>query len=352
MISPVTVFKKLFTPRQKPLYYVVEEAEWSIRWDGRYITQEVNRQFGLTATVRERFDTLRNSITHFGSRNMYLTTEAYKSLHKSNVAIFTWFHGTLEDEGLLATLPAGVARAERVHTSCQISKEFLISQGVDMKKLVVIPLGVDLELFTTTTRDKKSQVRKALGIPEEVFLVGSFQKDGNGWGKGLEPKPIKGPDVFCDVVEKLHHQHPVYVLLTGPARGYVKSRLAEKKIPFKHVYLPNYQDIAHYYQLLDMYLITSRAEGGPKAVLESMASGVPLVTTRVGMAHDMVEHQVNGLVAEVDDVTSLVQHTQRIIEDTSLSAQLVSNGLDTVQKYAWSTIAQQYYDQLYAPFLR
>ena len=348
----MTVFRKLFTPRQKSLHYVVENAEWSIRWDGRYITQEINRQFELAATIENDFKGLRNSVVHFGSRNMYLMTGAYKRLHKSNVAIFTWFHGTLEDKELLATLSVGVARAERVHTSCQISKDFLINQGVNEKKLAVIPLGVDLKLFTPATPEEKSQAKKALGIPEEAFLIGSFQKDGNGWGEGMEPKPVKGPDVFCDVIERLYPQYPVYALLTGPARGYVKSRLAKKKIPYRHIYLPNYQDIAKYYQLLDMYLITSRAEGGPKAVLESMASGVPLVTTRVGMAHDMIEHQINGLVAEVDDVTSLIQHTQRVMEDPDLLNQLASNGLETAQRYAWSTIARQYYQLLYAPFLR
>jgi len=44
-------------------------------------------------------------------------------------------------------------------------------------------------------------------------------------------------------------------------------------------------------QALDLYIVASREEGEPKAILESMASGVPLVTTEVGQAMDFVEHE-------------------------------------------------------------
>jgi glycosyltransferase involved in cell wall biosynthesis len=42
---------------------------------------------------------------------------------------------------------------------------------------------------------------------------------------------------------------------------------------------------------MDIYIVTGWHEGGPKAVLESMAAGVPLVTTRVGQAMDLVQNE-------------------------------------------------------------
>jgi glycosyltransferase involved in cell wall biosynthesis len=59
------------------------------------------------------------------------------------------------------------------------------------------------------------------------------------------------------------------------------------------------------YQALDLYLITSRQEGGPKAVLESMASGIPLVSTRVGQGMDLIAHGRNGWVVDVSDIEAL-----------------------------------------------
>ena len=59
--------------------------------------------------------------------------------------------------------------------------------------------------------------------------------------------------------------------------------------------------VAKAYRALDVCLVTSRDEGGPKAVLEAMATGVPLVTTRVGQAADLVRHARNGYIVDVED---------------------------------------------------
>ena len=42
-------------------------------------------------------------------------------------------------------------------------------------------------------------------------MVGSFQKDGEGWEEGLTPKHIKGPDVFVEVVKRLNREHLFFV---------------------------------------------------------------------------------------------------------------------------------------------
>ena len=69
-----------------------------------------------------------------------------------------------------------------------------------------------------------------------AFVVGSFQKDGVGWGEGLEPKLIKGPDVLVAALEQVHAEAPgLVVLLTGPARGYVRQELDRLGIPYRHV---------------------------------------------------------------------------------------------------------------------
>jgi glycosyltransferase involved in cell wall biosynthesis len=101
-------------------------------------------------------------------------------------------------------------------------------------------------------------------------------------------------------------------LLSGPARGFVKKGLEEAKIPYTHVYLNSYPDVAKLFQALDLYIVASRQEGGPKAILESMASGVPLVTTRVGQAMDLVKHGVNAFMADVEDVEALTAYALKV----------------------------------------
>ena len=75
---------------------------------------------------------------------------------------------------------------------------------------------------------------------------------------------------------------------------------------------------------LDLYLVSSREEGGPKAIVESMASGVPLVTTNVGMANDFVIDQVNGgLVHDFDPNSIAVKISQILITPTLSNSNFV-----------------------------
>src|SRR5690606_10235826 len=135
---------------------------------------------------------------------------------------------------------------EFVHTSCTISKELLTKWGVPSEKIVIVPLGVDLQIFKQNKYDGQ-QLRRYLGIEENAFIIGSFQKDDIGWNNSGIPKLEKGPDILCDVLEKLAQKHKIFVFLTGPSREYVKNRLKKASIPFQHVFLQNYLDIAQYY---------------------------------------------------------------------------------------------------------
>ncbi|MBA3433794.1 MAG: glycosyltransferase, partial [Actinobacteria bacterium] len=136
-----------------------------------------------------------------------------------------------------------------------------------------------------------------------------------GWGDGLEPKLIKGPDVFLAVAERLREQVPeTMVLLTGPSRGYVKTGLERLEVPYRHALLPDVDAVAQAYEAIDVCLVTSRDEGGPRAVLEAMATGVPLVTTKVGQATDLVRHGENGWLVEVEDVDGLVGWTVHVAD--------------------------------------
>ncbi len=342
-----------FFSKRREIVYIIEQANWSIRWDGFYITSHIKQIPNVPIRMSHDWLPIKRSLLHFGSRNLYLP-EKFRRIHKSNSVIFTWFHyGSDQPSAYTKDLPEGSRRADLIHTSCQISKQQLVYWGAQEEKIVVIPLGVDLQLFCPITAEEKVRRRKLLGIPEHAIVIGSFQKDGNGWGEGNTPKLIKGPDVFCDTVIRLQHRHrhPVYVFLTGPARGYVKKRLSEHHVPFKHVYTEDYRKIGDYFPLLDLYIVASRCEGGPKAVLESMASGVPLISTKVGMAPDIVTHGQNGFLAEIENIEELSSYAEKILDDTALREHIVKNGLKTAQHFGWETIARYYYEKMYAPLL-
>jgi glycosyltransferase involved in cell wall biosynthesis len=152
---------------------------------------------------------------------------------------------------------------------------------------------------------------------------------------GLEPKLLKGPDVFVAVVARLRERiQDLSVLLTGPARGYVRRELERLGIPHRHLLLSTREELGLAYHDVDVCLVTSRQEGGPKATLEAMASGVPFVSTRVGQAAELVREGENGLLADVDDVDALAAAVERVHDDRDLCARLRAAGRVTAEAHA------------------
>jgi glycosyltransferase involved in cell wall biosynthesis len=327
----------------KAIYYVVEGYGWSVDHDGRSIMANLTDiSFAVTTTHYG----IRNSIAHFGSINTFMTDDRLKLPHKSNKIVVTWFHFSPGDKRV-ELIPQALEYVGLWHTSCNIARDKLIEFGIPKEKITVIPLGVSLNVFSVPTSQQKESVRSKLGISKGKVVIGSFQKDGDGWGRGLKPKLIKGPDIFCDVIEQLQKQYDLFVLLTGPARGYVKGRLEKAGVPYLHRFLTSLDELAEYYKAIDLYIVASRQEGGPKSILESLASGVPLVTAKVGMAPDVITDGVNGFLTSVGDVGDIAKKASYIIENRDLRNEFRVNGLKTVKNYDWPIIASLYRKNIY-----
>jgi glycosyltransferase involved in cell wall biosynthesis len=151
----------------------------------------------------------------------------------------------------------------------------------------------------------------------------------------LEPKYVKAPDMLVATLERLRGSIPeLSVLLTGPARGYVRSELERLRVPYVHVQLGSRDELATAYHALDVYLVSSRQEGGPKASLEATAAGIPLVTTRVGQAQELLTDGVDALLADVDDADALAAAVLRLYEDVTLAPRLRLAGRVTAEAYS------------------
>lgn len=85
---------------------------------------------------------------------------------------------------------------------------------------------------------------------------------------------------------------------------------------------------------------------------ESWATGVPIVSIRVGMAADYIRDGENGFLTEPEDYKALAEKAIRVIEDSSLREKFIRNGFNDVRQLDWSVIADQYYNKLYKQYLR
>lgn len=160
-----------------------------------------------------------------------------------------------------------------------------LSQLTD-KKIISIPFWINQQIWFEI--EDKITLRKKHNFVEEKYYIGSFQRDTEGHDL-KSPKLIKGPDRFIEIVENLFNINKnIEVILTGKRRQYVISELNKRKIPFKYYEMASFQEINELYNLLNLYIVSSRIEGGPQAVVECGITKTPIISTDVGIASEIL----------------------------------------------------------------
>ena len=142
--------------------------------------------------------------------------------------------------------------------------------------------------------ENKKEAREKLGIDLGKYCIGSFQRDTEG-SDLKTPKLEKGPDLFCDYLirnkEKMQELGDVHVLLGGWRRQYVEKRLKAAKINYTLFEKTNLATIRSLYAACDLYIVSSRYEGGPQAIIEAAAMRVPIISTDVGISNKVLSNK-------------------------------------------------------------
>jgi glycosyltransferase involved in cell wall biosynthesis len=341
------------TPQRPPVGVVIERADWAIRWWGTYTVEEANKIAPGTAWTTTDPAQLTSGVVQFGSQFQWVEWFRYVSPKCRTVA--TYFHGGYND-GLQMTrhidgFRRSIPHLAHIVTSATLVRDRLISWDIPADMISIIPIGCETGRFSPTTPEQRQIARERFGIRPDEIAIGSFQKDGDGWGAGDVPKLIKGPDLFLAAVEKLAKDIPVFVLLGGPARGYVRKGLERLGIRHAYHYAPDRDELAKLYHPLDLYLVTSREEGGPMALMESMASGVPVVSTRVGMAPDLIEDGVSGALVDVEDVPAIVARARGLLALPDRAAALKRTARQSVLQADWSVVGRRHLEEVWRPLL-
>jgi len=321
-----TIPKKIESVKWKPfsrLFIVKDSSNWVVSWETHEIAAICDKlQIHSVCKVSHRY--FSRQCVFFSNRHFLLQDDWLKLRHRIATPYYHGKPGTgyAEFDRIYNKFCKYHVHIERIQVTNTEMRDIILASGINPDKVFLIPIGINLNYFSFRSINSQTEARRKWDIPETAFVVGSFQKDGNGWKDGNTPKLIKGPDIFIKALSLLKKSVPeLLVLLSGPARGYVINELIKHGIQYRHIYLDNYPDIVSLYHVLDVYVISSRQEGGPKAILESMATGVPLVTTRVGQAIDLVEHEKNGWMVDVSDHEALahwIEHVYRNINSLYL----------------------------------
>ena len=226
-----------------------------------------------------------------------------------------------------------------------------------------IPYSVDTEIFQphVSGNTSKAEIRAHYRVPDDVFLISNFMRDSFGHDLGV-PKDQKGAELLLEVGVSLRDRGiPVHFLLAGPRRHWIRQNLQKCSIPYtfigketerddQDINIINVKEMSDLYRASDIHLISSRWEGGPRSVLEAAATKTSVLSTRVGIAPDILEEQsLYESVGEVLDKLeqhyrsralddSLEKHYQTVVTEHTVEAnvprfQRLYRGIDRVQPF-------------------
>jgi len=154
------------------------------------------------------------------------------------------------------------------------------------KKITSIPFWIDQNLFFEIKN--KEALREKYGFKKNDFIIGSFQRDTEGSDLS-SPKLIKGPDIFLEITKKLLKSNKdIKILLTGKRRQFLINNFKQYSVPYKYFEMVDIEVINELYNILDLYIVTSRTEGGPQAILECAITKTPIISTDVGVASEIL----------------------------------------------------------------
>ena len=165
------------------------------------------------------------------------------------------------------------------HTISDKSSEQLAS--LTTKKIYNFPFWVNSKLWFHIP--ESTNLKLKYKIPEDRYVLGSFQRDTEG-KDGVSPKLSKGPDRFIQIIRKIAKKREIFVLLTGYRRQYIIKLLEKYKIEYIYYEKVSFEELNELYNCLDLYIVSSRVEGGPQSIFECGLSKTPIISTDVGIA--------------------------------------------------------------------
>lgn len=224
-------------------------------------------------------------------------------------------------------------------------RDDLVALGVaPASKFAVVRLGIELDERVSDGEEERRATRRLLGIPPDAFVV--------GW-VGRMTAVKRTEDVARTMRALVDRGVDAYLCLVGdgPDRAGLERHMHELGIVRRCLFVGYQEDVARFYDAIDVLLLTSVNEGTPVSVIEALASGHPVVATRVGGVSDVVRDGVDGFLVDVGDVELLGARLAELAGDPELRARMGSAGRAHVTgRYAVERLVDDV-DRLYRELL-
>ncbi len=226
------------------------------------------------------------------------------------------------------------------------------------EKIKVIPLGFDLTPFFTDTENKRKDFRTRYKIKDDELAIGLV-------GRMV---PIKNHALFIQAIARILDNKEVqssklrfFLVGDGAERKNIENLCNTLNISFSDAnqidFIPatitftGYQNRIDWVNAgLDILVLTSKNEGTPVSLIEAQASGLPVVSTRVGGVENIVIENETALLCQSDNLNEFTEKLLYLIQNPEKRENMRGKGRQNVlPKYHYTRLVQdidQYYQLL------
>lgn len=199
-------------------------------------------------------------------------------------------------------------------------------------KLKLVYSGTDPLRFTL--RSPVSFLREELGWPLGVKII----------GKIASLVPAKDYPTFLKTAALLLEKRDdlrFVIVGEGPEKARLKALATELHISHRVVFAGFRSDIEKVLPSIDVMLFTSKSEGLGTILLDAMVCGVPVIATRIDGITEIVQHEINGLLASPGDALGLAGAVLRLLEDEEFRTQIIQSASLRVRDFDARNMATQ-----------
>ncbi|SHF32130.1 Glycosyltransferase involved in cell wall bisynthesis [Thermoanaerobacter uzonensis DSM 18761] len=203
-------------------------------------------------------------------------------------------------------------------------------------------VGLDIEKYSINDEERRKKLREELGFSDNDILLLTV----------AEINTNKNHKQIIDTIKILKDYSSIYYLIVGTGeeeeklKNYVLLNNLEERIKF----LGYRRDISEILNAIDIFILTSLREGLPRAIMEAMAAGKPIIATNVRGNRDLVRDGVNGYLVPVNDIEATAKAITKLAENTTLRTKMGEEGRRIIQDYDIKKVLREM-DEIYSLYL-
>ena len=212
--------------------------------------------------------------------------------------------------------------------------------GVPEKKMQVILRSVDIETFRPST--DHDTIRSEFGLSPDDFMV--------LWvGRLVHPLKMKGVNYLLEAVDDVISVHPnVRLVVVGDGDGREETEKAARTIGKRVIFTGVRNDVPNFMRTANVLVLPSMGEGCPNVVLEAIASGIPVIASRVGAVPELVIDGHNGFIVPPGKAHDITAAIVKLLENRQLGKDMGIQGRLHAEKQFSQDIICTKLEQFYA----